>query len=78
MLGVGAMVGLTQAFRYAPAAIAAPFDYTALLWATLLGWGFWGEMPDPWVFAGGSLIIVSGLAIAYQERRVSLNRRPTH
>lgn len=78
VLGVGAMVGLTQAFRYAPAAIAAPFDYTALLWATLLGWGFWGEMPDPWVFAGGSLIIVSGLAIAYQERRVSLNRRPTH
>ena len=77
VLGVGAMVGLTQAFRHAPAAIAAPFDYTALLWATLLGWGFWGEMPDPWVFAGGSLIIVSGLAIAYPERRVSLNRRAT-
>ncbi|MBB3230756.1 DMT family transporter [Halomonas stenophila] len=77
VLGVGAMVGITLAFRHAPAAIAAPFDYTALLWAVLLGWGFWGEVPDPWVFAGGSLIIASGLAIAYQERRVALNRRPT-
>ncbi|RTQ99182.1 DMT family transporter [Halomonas nitroreducens] len=76
-LGVGAMAGLTLAFRYAPAALAAPFDYTALLWAVLLGWGFWGEVPDLWVFVGGSLIIVSGLAIAYHERRTSLNRRPS-
>ncbi|WP_027960709.1 DMT family transporter [Halomonas halodenitrificans] len=76
-LGVGAMTGLTLAFRYAPAALAAPFDYTALLWAVLLGWWFWGEVPDIWVFVGGSLIIASGLAIAYHERRTSLARRPT-
>ncbi|XKE45335.1 DMT family transporter [Halomonas organivorans] len=75
-LGVGAMTGLTLAFRYAPAALAAPFDYTALLWAVLLGWWFWDEVPDLWVFVGGTLIIVSGLAIAYHERRTSLNRRP--
>nr|WP_298249339.1 DMT family transporter [uncultured Halomonas sp.] len=76
-LGVGAMTGLTLAFRYAPAALAAPFDYTALLWAVLLGWWFWDEVPDLWVFVGGSLIIASGLAIAYHERRTSLARRPT-
>lgn len=76
-LSVVAMTGLTLAFRYAPAAIAAPFDYTAMLWAVLLGWWFWGEMPDLWVFVGGTLIIASGLAIAYHERRTSLKRRPT-
>ncbi|MDR5866808.1 DMT family transporter [Halomonas koreensis] len=77
VLGVGAMTGLTLAFRYAPAALAAPFDYTALLWAVLLGWWFWDEVPDLWVFAGGTLIIASGLAIAYHERRTALNRRPS-
>ncbi|QEM83591.1 DMT family transporter [Halomonas binhaiensis] len=76
-LGVGATVFITLAFRHAPAAIAAPFDYTAMLWAVLLGWGIWGEVPDIWVLIGGTLIIGSGLSIAYQEGRTSLKRRPT-
>lgn len=77
VLGVGAMTGLTLAFRYAPAALVAPFDYTALLWAVGLGWWFWDEVPDLWVFVGGTLIIASGLAIAYHDRRTTLKRRPT-
>lgn len=77
LFGVGATAFITLAFRYAPAAIAAPFDYTAMLWAVLLGWWFWGEMPDLWVFVGSALIIGSGLAIAYREGRTSLKRRPT-
>lgn len=76
-LGVGATAFITLAFRHAPAAIAAPFDYTAMLWAVLLGWWFWGELPDIWVLVGSLLIIGSGLAIAYHERRTSLKRRPS-
>lgn len=77
VFGVGATGCITMAFRFAPAAIAAPFDYTAMLWAVLLGWWFWGEMPDLWVFVGSVLIIGSGLAIAYHDRRTTLKRRPT-
>ncbi|MCE8016949.1 DMT family transporter [Halomonas sp. MCCC 1A17488] len=77
VVGVGATACITMAFRFAPAAIAAPFDYTAMLWAVLLGWWFWGEMPDVWVFVGSALIIGSGLAIAYHDRRTTLKRRPT-
>ncbi|WP_346796637.1 DMT family transporter [Halomonas sp. Bachu 37] len=77
VLGIGATAFITLAFRYAPAAIAAPFDYTAMLWAVLLGWWFWGEMPDAWVWVGSTLIIGSGLAIAYHDRRTTLKRRPT-
>lgn len=77
VLGVGATAFITMAFRHAPAAIAAPFDYTAMLWAVLLGWWFWGELPDIWVLVGSVLIISSGLAIAYHDRRTSLKRRPT-
>lgn len=77
VFGVGAMAFITMAFRFAPAAIAAPFDYTAMLWAVVLGWWFWGEIPDVWVFVGSALIIGSGLAIGYHERRTTLKRRPT-
>ncbi len=74
---MGATACITLAFRFAPAAIAAPFDYSAMLWAVLLGWWFWGEIPDAWVFIGSVLIIGSGLAIAYHDRRTTLKRRPT-
>ncbi|MGS2744884.1 DMT family transporter [Halomonas sp. LS-001] len=77
VLGIGATAFITVAFRYTPAAIAAPFDYTAMVWAVLLGWWFWGELPDIWVLVGSVLIIGSGLAIAYHDRRTSLKRRPT-
>lgn len=52
---------ITQAFRMAPAAVVAPFDYTALLWAGALGWLVWGDAPDAQTIAGAALIIASGL-----------------
>ncbi|WP_106475705.1 DMT family transporter [Phytohalomonas tamaricis] len=77
LLGAAAMSCLTLAFRYAPAALAAPFDYTAMIWAVVLGWWLWGEVPDSWVFIGAALIIASGVAIALHERRVAIKARPT-
>lgn len=52
---------ISQAFRMGPAPVVAPFDYTALLWATLLGWLVWGTLPGPWVYAGAALIVAGGL-----------------
>ncbi|KXS37522.1 MAG: S-adenosylmethionine uptake transporter [Halomonadaceae bacterium T82-2] len=77
VLGMGAVSFITLAFRYAPAALAAPFDYTAMVWAVLLGWWLWGEVPDVWVFVGAGVIIASGLAIALHERRVAIKARPS-
>jgi len=58
-----------QAFRLAPAAIVAPFDYTALIWASLLGWLVWGDTPGVWTLAGASVIVISGIYIVYRESR---------
>ncbi len=60
---------LTHAFRLAPAAAIAPFEYTALLWATLLGYLVWGELPDSITLLGASIVIASGLYIIYRETR---------
>lgn len=56
-----ALIG--QAFRMAPAAIVAPFDYTALIWATGLGWMIWGDVPLVWTVLGAAIIVASGIII---------------
>ena len=38
MLGGLAHIFLTESYRYAPASVIAPFDYTTMLWALLLGY----------------------------------------
>lgn len=65
---------LTQAFRMAPAAVVAPFDYTALLWAGALGWLVWNEAPDAATLAGAALIVASGLGLLVAARRRSGGR----
>ncbi|QEA38159.1 DMT family transporter [Pistricoccus aurantiacus] len=77
ILGVGSMLFITLACRIAPAALVAPFDYTAMVWAVLLGWWFWNEAPDLWVYVGSLVIIASGSLIALHERRVAIKARPT-
>lgn len=61
---------IAQAFRMAPASIVAPFDYTILIWASLWGWLFWGELPDEWTWVGVAVIVASGLYIVFREARV--------
>ncbi|TAL83607.1 MAG: DMT family transporter [Candidimonas sp.] len=70
-IGVFSSLGISlisQAFRFAPAAIVAPFDYTGLLWATFLGWLVWGELPDAISYVGMALIIGAGLIGALRRR----------
>jgi drug/metabolite transporter (DMT)-like permease len=74
MVAIGLGSGLAQfmmfeAAKRAPASVVAPMEYSSLLWAFLLGFLIWGDVP-PWtVFAGGGLIILSGLAMLHTESR---------
>lgn len=59
---------LIEAYRWSEAGIVAPFKYTSLIWATLLGYLIWGDLPDRWVIAGAVLIIASGLYVFKREQ----------
>ena len=63
---VGVMC-LTHAFRLAPVATVSPFEYSALIWATLLGFLLWRELPDTPTLVGAAIVIASGLYIIYRE-----------
>lgn len=60
-------------FRYAPAATAAPFHYTQILWAMLAGMWFFGDSPDRWTMAGSLVIIGTGLALIRQQANKQSN-----
>ncbi len=67
LTGSVGVVCLTHAFRLAPAATISPFEYSALIWASLLGFLLWGELPDRITLIGAAIVISSGLYIIYRE-----------
>ena len=69
IFNAGAHFLIIDALRLAEAAIIAPVRYTALVWAALLGFVVWGDVPDAWVLAGAAVIIASGLYMVRGETR---------
>lgn len=61
---------LTSALRWGPVAVVLPMDYSAIIWAALLGWIFWDTLPIASTWAGALLIVVSGLYIILREHRL--------
>ncbi len=57
-------LGLTLAYAQAPASQVAPLGYTSLLFAGLIGYLFWDELPDPVGLAGMLLILTAGLLVS--------------
>lgn len=71
IFGTAGITMITQAFRLAPAVVVAPFDYTALIWATALGWLIWNEIPDGATYLGALVIIASGIFTIWREDRAA-------
>ena len=79
LIGLGMIGGLshillTESYRYAPASLVAPLDYTALLWAFILGYWFFGELPTATVYIGSAIVAGSGLFVIWRERQLGLER----
>lgn len=72
--GIGQIL-LTNAFRMAPMAVVAPFDYTALVYAFILGYFCFGEVPDAYLITGGLTVVASGIYIVHREAVTARARR---
>ena len=60
---------MARAFRAAPLAVTQPVTFLQLIWAALLGALVFGERVEPWVLAGGGLIILAISANTWAEAR---------
>jgi drug/metabolite transporter (DMT)-like permease len=69
-----AHIFLTESYRLAPASLVAPFDYTSMLWALLLGYLVFQEVPSALVFLGAGIIAAAGLFVIWRERQLGLQR----
>ncbi|MEP5151616.1 DMT family transporter [Planktotalea sp.] len=66
---IGGYVFSVMVMRVGEVSFTSPFRFTAMLWALVLGFVFFGEWPDPLTFAGAALIVVTGVFTLYREAR---------
>jgi drug/metabolite transporter (DMT)-like permease len=59
---------IISALRTGDISAVAPFRYSALLWAMMLGYVVFGDVPDAMMVLGASIIVLSGLYAFYRER----------
>ena len=74
LLGGLAHILVTESYRYAPASVIAPFDYSMMIWAFLLGYAVFGELPTFYVFIGSAIVAAAGLLVIWRERQLGLAR----
>jgi drug/metabolite transporter (DMT)-like permease len=66
---------LAQAFRETEATTVLPFDFMRLIWASLLGFFLFGQVPEALVWVGGAVIFSSTIYLAYREAVVSRHEK---
>lgn len=69
LAGTLGQLAVTQAFRVADTTAVLPFDFAKLIWAALLGFVVFGEVPTIWTWIGGTAIFACGFYLALRERR---------
>lgn len=80
LLGIGVFGGiaqilLTDSYRHARASVVAPFAYTSMIWAVVLGYFLFGELPEWVVLLGAAIVTAAGLFVIFRERALGINRQ---
>ncbi|HEY4141262.1 MAG TPA: DMT family transporter [Pseudolabrys sp.] len=72
LLGSGVVNGIgqywwTHSLSMAPPAAVGPFFYTSLVWAMLLGFVIWGDIPTLGLLAGSAIVVATGIFLLWHE-----------
>lgn len=71
--GIG-QIFLTSSYRYADASLVAPFDYSSMILALLIGYFIFDEVPTGTMLIGAGIVIAAGVLIIWRERKLGLQR----
>ncbi|SNR33962.1 DMT family transporter [Puniceibacterium sediminis] len=74
LIGGLAQIMLTSAYREAEAALLAPFEYASMLFALLIGYVIFEEVPTGAMLLGAAIVISAGVLIIWRERQLGLRR----
>jgi drug/metabolite transporter (DMT)-like permease len=70
-LGTASHLAFAQSFKYADSTAILPLDFTRLIWASIIGYLAWNEIPDAFAWAGGAIIFGSATYIAFREAKLA-------
>jgi drug/metabolite transporter (DMT)-like permease len=59
----------TRALHLAPASAVAPFQYISLVWALIIGFAVWGDVPTAGLLIGSAIVVGSGIFLFWHESR---------
>ncbi len=71
--GIG-QITVTESYRHAGAGTVAPFAYTSMIYSIILGYAFFGEVPELVVMLGAMIVVFAGLFVLYRERQLRIDR----
>lgn len=69
LAGIGQLF-LTSAYQNAPPSVISPFNYSSILWAVIIGFIAWGQIPALHVWIGATIVISTGIYILQQQNVV--------
>jgi drug/metabolite transporter (DMT)-like permease len=69
IVGAIGQITMTFAMKLAPASVAAPFEYTQIIWAVLFDVAIWGVAPSTPTLVGAGIVIATGLYIFHRAAR---------
>ncbi len=74
LVGGVAQIMITSSFRFGAVSMLAPFDYASMIFATLIGWIIFSEVPTLAILIGAGLVMAAGGLIIWRERELGLDR----
>ncbi|MEO0765100.1 MAG: DMT family transporter [Pseudomonadota bacterium] len=75
LVGGVAQILVTSSYRFGGASMLAPFDYASLIFAAIIGYLIFAEVPTLNMVAGAALVVLGGVLIIWRERQLGMDRR---
>ena len=69
---IGGYLTAVDFMRHGDIAVVAPFRYTVIIWAVIVGFLVWREVPDTLMVVGTLVIIATGVYTFYRERKLAM------
>jgi len=74
LIGGVAQILVTSSYRFGPASMLAPYDYASMLFAILIGYAWFGEVPTLIMLSGATLVIAGNILVIWREHQLGLER----
>jgi len=68
VVSIVALACVNRSLKLAPASVVVPYQYMMIVWAVVLGYVVFGDVPDLFTLAGAAIIIAAGLYIFWREQ----------